>query len=143
MIEDGQNIWTVLRRMTGTFKYMAIELLDLGMSGARPDLEQTCRHDLESLFYVFLSTYVTYGWDEGKAPKKNPFRSWYAGDDYRDKIITKRGAMERGGFKIVVGKFSPKFETAKELAWTQICSSSVVSYERELRPVMRLFHMTR
>jgi serine/threonine protein kinase len=118
IVENGKNTRTGLKRMTGTLKFMAIEVLELGMSGARPDLQHTYRHDLESFFYVFLSICVSYGWDRGKAPKIDPFRSWYIGNDYLDNMRAKRGAMERGGFKTVPAEFSPRFEIVKDLAWS-------------------------
>ena len=117
VIVDGKNTRTGAQRMTGTLKYMAIEVLELGLSGARPDLEHTYRHDLESFFYVFLSMCINHGWAPGKAPKEDPLRSWYIGGDYRDMTIAKTGHMERGRFrKDVLGRFAPMFESAKGLA---------------------------
>ena len=117
IVVDGKNMRTGAQRMTGTLKYMAIEVLELGLSGARPDLEHTYRHDLESFFYVFLSICINHGWAPGKASKEDPLRSWYVGDDYGDMIRAKRGSMERGGFKKdVLRIFSPMFDCAKELA---------------------------
>jgi hypothetical protein len=119
IVENGKNTRTGLKRMTGTLKYMAIEVLELGLSGARPDLQHTYRHDLESFFYVFLSICVSHGWDRGKAPKLDPFRSWYIGNDYRDNMRAKTGDMERGRFrKEILGQFSPTFRTATDLAMT-------------------------
>ncbi|KAF1819704.1 uncharacterized protein K489DRAFT_412416 [Dissoconium aciculare CBS 342.82] len=117
VVEKGQNVRTGLKRMTGTLKYMAIEVLELGMSGARPDLEHTYRHDLESFFYVFLDMCLNCGWSEGKAPKKDPLRAWYALPDYDNIVRAKLGDMGPTVFEtLILPKFSPKFECVKSLA---------------------------
>lgn len=57
MIVNGKKIRTSLKLMTSTLKYIEIEVLELGLSGTRPDFY---RYDLESFFYVLLSICVSY-----------------------------------------------------------------------------------
>ena len=116
IVEDGKNTRTGSQRMTGTLKFMAIEVVRMAFRDNQRDLEHTYRHDLESFFYVFLSICVNYGWPPGKKPKEDPFRRWYVGS-YEDMVGAKRGDMERGGFRTdLLSKFSPGFGCAKELA---------------------------
>ena len=116
VVEDGQNTRTGSQRMTGTLKFMAIEVVKMAFRDNQRDLEHTYRHDLESFFYVFLSVCVNYGWPAGRRPKEDPFRRWYVGS-YEDIVIAKTGDMERGSFRTNLrSKFSPKFICARELA---------------------------
>jgi hypothetical protein len=102
--------------MTGTLKFMAIEVVRMAFRDNQRNLEHTYRHDLESFFYVFLSMCVHYGRPAGRGPKEDPFRRWYVGS-HEDMVGAKRGDMERGGFRTdLLSKFSPGFECAKELA---------------------------
>ena len=98
VVEDGKNTQTGSQRMTGTLKFMAIEVVRMAFRDNQRDLEHTYRHDLESFFYMFLSMCVNYGWPAGKRPKEDPFRRWYIGS-YEDMVGAKRGDMERGGFR--------------------------------------------
>jgi hypothetical protein len=116
VVEDGKNTRTGSQRMTGTLKFMAIEVVRMAFRDNQRDLEHTYRHDLESFFYVFLSMCVNYGWPAGRRPKEDPFRRWYVGS-YEDIVIAKTGDMERGSFRTNLrSKFSPKFNCARELA---------------------------
>ena len=110
--ENGNNECSGARNMTGTLKFMAIEVL----RSAERDVQHTYRHDLESLFYVFLSICVSLGWPEKQRPYVNPLQSWYT-LPYENIIAAKRGHMEKGGFEdIIVPRFSPTFECVKDLA---------------------------
>ena len=112
----GKNQRSGAQRMTGTLKYMAIEVVQLAIRDARHDLEHTYRHDLESFFYVFLSTCVSYG-QRKKKTAADPFRSWYVGS-HEDILANKAGCMERGRFDtLVLTKFTPECECVKDLAW--------------------------
>ena len=116
VVEDGKNTRTGSQRMTGTLKFMAIEVVKMAFRDNQRDLEHTYRHDLESFFYVFLSMCVNYGWENGKGPKEDPFRRWYVGS-YEDIVIAKTGDMERGSFRTNLrSKFSPRFNCAHQLA---------------------------
>jgi serine/threonine protein kinase len=116
-VENGKTTRTGLRRMTGTLKYMAIEVLELCMSGARPDLEHTYRHDLESFFYVFLDLCLNCGWNKAKAPKQDPLWAWYVLPEYDNIVRAKLGNMVPTVFEtIILPKFSPIFEHVKGLA---------------------------
>jgi hypothetical protein len=91
-------------------------VVELALRDARPDLEHTYRHDLESCFYVFLAVCISHGWIERKRPRTDPPQDWYIGG-YKNIAVRKRGAMERCGFRSVLTDFCPKFAGAKELAW--------------------------
>ncbi|KAK4981154.1 hypothetical protein LTR28_003813 [Elasticomyces elasticus] len=115
-VEDGKNIRTGSKRMTGTLKYMAIEVVELALRDNQRDLEHTYRHDLESFFHVLLDMCIKYGWPEGQKPKRDSLRSWYLGD-YQDIVTAKTGNMERVRFeKDILRQFSKLFENVKELA---------------------------
>ncbi|KUI69342.1 hypothetical protein VM1G_05061 [Cytospora mali] len=114
-IEHGRNARTGSQRMTGTLKYMAIEVLEMAFCENRRDLQHTYRYDLESFFYVFLAICVRYGWEKGQAPNEDPFRSWYIGS-YEDLVRAKLGDMTLNGFETVLTKFSPRFKSVKPLA---------------------------
>ena len=116
IVEDGKNTRTEGKRMTGTLKFMAIEVVELALRDARRDLEHTYRHDLESFFYVFLAMCIDYGWEEGKKPKVDPLQSWYIGS-YDSIVGAKLGHMGLNGFEtLILPKFSPAFECVKGLA---------------------------
>ena len=113
---SGKNQRSGAQQMTGTLKYMAIEVIQLAIRDARHDLEHTYRHDLESFFYVFLSTCVGHGQCKKKTAA-DPFRDWYVGS-HEGILANKRGCMERGGFEmLVLTRFTPEFESVKSLAW--------------------------
>jgi len=108
-------------------QFMAIEVLQ-GKC-------HTYRHDLESMFYVFLWMCIRCGHegaddkekrggktaqpDEPKATKKvrptksSILRDWYTGD-YKQIANTKRGHMV--GFEDITAEFAPEFTSLKELA---------------------------
>lgn len=72
--EGGKNERIEEQVMTGTLEFIAIEILEGALRKDTSGIEHTCRHDLESFFYVFLSVCIRYGWDDGKAPNQNPLR---------------------------------------------------------------------
>ena len=113
---SGESQRSGAQQMTGTLKYMAIEVIQLAIRDAHHDLEHTYRHDLESFLYVFLSMCVSYGWGEKETKHADAFRNWYIGS-HKDMVIAKRGSMERDTFKsMVLTEFSPAFEDVKGLA---------------------------
>ncbi|KAL9099823.1 MAG: hypothetical protein Q9163_004726 [Psora crenata] len=114
--ENGKNTRTEARRITGALKFMAIEVVELALRGAKRDLEHTYRHDLESFFYVFLGMCVSYGWGENKKLGADPFQNWYVGS-YKNIVISKVGHMNRQHLKnLLLDEFSPAFDCVKELA---------------------------
>ena len=56
--------------MTGTLKFMAIEVVKMAFRDNQRDLERTYRHDLGSFFYVFLDMCINHGSKESEMPKK-------------------------------------------------------------------------
>lgn len=96
------------RHRTGTMEFMAIEVLK--------DSPHTYRHDLESLFYVFL--WVIIGHHEGagcRLPEDSQLRDWYRGS-YRQIANMKRSHMDKGKFEDIIAEFPADFESCKGLA---------------------------
>ena len=114
--EEGNNVRTNNPGMTGTLKFMAIEVVKLALQGSQRDLAHTYRHDMESVLYVFLDMSASGRTvPEVKRPK-DVFQSWYTGS-YDSIVGAKRGCMEPGGFeRLVLAKFRPECEHLKGLA---------------------------
>jgi len=93
------------RRRTGTMEFMAIEVLE-----GKP---HTYRHDLESLFYVFLWVIISHGLTH--VPSTSHLRKWYRGS-YADIADAKSVRMEKRGFTVILDEFLPEFEGLKGLA---------------------------
>ncbi|KAJ8113967.1 hypothetical protein ONZ43_g5016 [Nemania bipapillata] len=77
------------RHRTGTMEFMAIEVLE-GKS-------HTYRHDLESLFYVFLWVIIRNGQEH--VPNTSHLRSWYRGS-YAQIAAIKTGHMDKKRFTV-------------------------------------------
>ena len=113
---NGKNERSGAQKMTGTLKYMAIEVVEFAFRDARRDLEHTYRHDLESFFYVFLDICINYGRTDGSKSEGDALREWYIGS-YRGIAFTKRGQMGKESFESsFLIDFSPTFDTLKNLA---------------------------
>ena len=113
---NGKNERSGAQKMTGTLKYMAIEVVEFAFRDARRDLEHTYRHDLESFFYVFLDICINYGWPDGSKSRVDALKNWYIGD-YESIAYIKRGQMGKERFESqFLTKFSPTFDTLKNLA---------------------------
>ena len=114
--DDGRNILTEARTMTGTLEYIAIEILQGALHSKTAGIEHTYRHDLESFFYVLLSACIRYGWETGTARRSNPLRMWYTGS-IMDIYAAKTGHMTSAVFEnVVLPEFAPRFAGVKELA---------------------------
>jgi hypothetical protein len=96
------------RHRTGTMEFMAIEVLE-----GRP---HTYRHDMESLFYVFLWVIICHlqGASQGLL-KGSQLRGWYRGS-YAEIAGMKRGHMDKKRFKGILTEFPLAFEGLKSLA---------------------------
>lgn len=114
--DEGKNVRTNNPGMTGTLKFMAIEVVELALQGSQRDLAHTYRHDLESFFYVFLSLCASERKATGGKRAKDVFQNWYTGS-YDSIVGAKRGCMEPGGFEgLVLAKFRSEFGHLKGLA---------------------------
>lgn len=112
----GYNERSGAQRMTGTLKYMAIEIVELAFRDDRRDLEHTYRHDLESFFYVLLDICINYGWPSGRRRGPDPLQGWYIGR-YKDMAGVKASDMSNRSFEsTILNEFSPTFDGAKDLA---------------------------
>jgi serine/threonine protein kinase len=95
------------RHRTGTMEFMAIEVLE-----GRP---HTYRHDLESLFYVFLWVIICHQGPGQGLPKDSPLRGWYRGS-YAQIADMKGRHMDKKRFKGILAEFPPVFEGLRLLA---------------------------
>jgi hypothetical protein len=112
---SGKNERSGAQQMTGTLKYMAIEVLELAFRDAQRDLTHTYRHDLESFFYAFLDICINYGGRDGTQQGEDALGAWYIGS-YEDIAFNKRGRMGVSGFRNFLVKFSSIFDPLKDLA---------------------------
>jgi hypothetical protein len=93
------------RQVIGTRPFMAI--------GVLKSERHTCRHDLESLFYVFLWIIITNHTKE--PPKLSRLRQWSNGD--WDELAARKSLdMDPDGFKNILGEFAEEFHSLKGLA---------------------------
>ena len=90
------------RHRTGTMEFMAIEVLE-GKS-------HTYRHDLESLFYVFLWVIIRNGQEH--VPNTSRLRNWYKGS-YAEIASIKIGHMDKQNFTGILDEFPPIFKELK------------------------------
>ena len=60
--ENEKNERSEAQKMTGTLKFMAIEIIEFALGGAKLDLCHAYRHDLESFLLLFLSVCIDCGW---------------------------------------------------------------------------------
>ena len=94
-----------VRYRTGTMQFMAI-----GVLKGEP---HTYRHDLESIFYVFLWTIILYPQrTDPKLPTPRRLQRWYEGT-YQDIADNKKGHMTDND---ILDEFPPRFAGLKELA---------------------------
>jgi len=99
---------TGARRRTGTIQFMAIEVLE--------GEAHTYRHDLESLFYVFLWVIIHSGLGPNKGlPSSSPLRYWYSGT-YLQIAAMKKSHMEKTTFETILDWFPPQFRGLQPLA---------------------------
>jgi Fungal protein kinase len=111
---DAAREVDVGRRAThsyGTVEFMAIEVLE--------GTVDTYRHDLESIFYVFLWVIIRYGDDASHPPKPlwdiSTLWGWGRGN-WKDLARRKVGEMDKRVFRQITTGFPAKFAGIKELA---------------------------
>ena len=111
---------------TGTMQFMAIEVLQ--------EKGHTYRHDLESVFYVFIWMCIRYGYEDvgetsgplrstSRKTRARPIstsrlRGWYTGT-YAEIARNKLGDMDKNWFEDIVAEFAPQFENQKQLVREQ------------------------
>ncbi|VCU41406.1 Bgt-50691 [Blumeria graminis f. sp. tritici] len=97
-------------RITGTLKYMALELLE-AIDDNDYTLKQTYRHDLESFFYVLIVGCMSYCREEAPTHLQN----WYlANTTFCFKL--KQSDVIYEFEKQILNYFTPTFECLQELA---------------------------
>ncbi|VCU40326.1 Bgt-50970 [Blumeria graminis f. sp. tritici] len=96
--------------LTGNLKFMALERLkNFSLTGEV--IRRTCRHDLESFFYVFIVGCI--GYEKVSESKDNNLERWCSKNlamNYMSKVA------EVMNSDILLDKFTPSFEGLKELA---------------------------
>ncbi|CAD6502871.1 BgTH12-05460 [Blumeria graminis f. sp. triticale] len=97
-------------RITGTLKYMALELLE-AIDDNENTLKQTYRHDLESFFYVLITGCMSYCRKE--APKH--LQNWYSSNSTLC-FTSKKSDVKDKFQKRILEYFTPTFECLQELA---------------------------
>lgn len=93
----------------------------LGITGTRPFMaigvlkghQNTCRHDLEAFFYVFLWTIITNRADD--PPEASRLRQWSRGT-WDELAARKSRDMACDGFEGILGEFALEFHSLKPLA---------------------------
>ena len=114
--EDGTNERSEAQKMTGTLKFVAIEVVELAFCNARLKLDYTYRHDLESFFYVLLSVCISCGWGGTRRREADPFQNWYA-LPYKDIATTKSSHTSKRYFEsMIISELSPAFDSVKDLS---------------------------
>ncbi|CCU82213.1 serine/threonine-protein kinase Sgk2 [Blumeria hordei DH14] len=108
---DGQVNETEKTKITGTVKYMAIELLS-NMSEGNYSIEKSCRYDLESFFYVFLNGCLQYGCSR---EKPEYLKTWYTNNSSLNYLKKKQDIIENFETNIL-NHFSSSFDSVKDLA---------------------------
>ncbi|VDB89185.1 Bgt-51514 [Blumeria graminis f. sp. tritici] len=98
-------------KITGTVKYMAIELLR-NMSEGNYSIKKSCHYDLESFFYVFLMGYLRYGCS---SVKPEYLKSWYTKNTSLN-YFKKRGNIIENFEINILNHFSTSFDSVKDLA---------------------------
>ncbi|SZF00707.1 unnamed protein product [Blumeria hordei] len=99
-------------RITGTIKYMALELLE-AIDNGENTLKQTYRHDLESFFYVLIVGCMSYGHKE--AP--HHLDVWSSAQK-RISCNAKATAIGLYFGEYIIDKFATVFKGVEELAWS-------------------------
>jgi hypothetical protein len=100
------------RHQTGTMEFMAIQVLQR--------VAHSCRHDLESFFYVLLWICARRTWereflcDADDRPQRNILTKWYTGS-FDDIAEAKLGYMHVDGFEYILNEFPEAFDCIKPL----------------------------
>ncbi|VDB88378.1 Bgt-20499-2, partial [Blumeria graminis f. sp. tritici] len=97
-------------RLTGTRKYMALELLE-AIEENENILKQTYRHDLESFFYVLIVGSMSYG--RKSAPEH--LNKWSL-NNISHCLCAKENCIRNNFQKRILNYFTPVFECVQELA---------------------------
>ncbi|VDB88273.1 Bgt-51149 [Blumeria graminis f. sp. tritici] len=109
-LRENENEKDLPRSITGTTRYMALELLQ-AIAQKQTSLKQTYRHDLESCFYVLIVGCVSHG---AKSIPKH-IEKW-SSNDSDTCVQSKEYDLKYFEFRII-NAFLPQFEGVKELAW--------------------------
>ena len=99
------------RSLTGTMKFMALERLQHARDTGK-SIGRTCRHDLESFFYVFIVGCIEY--EDVSANEANDLNDWCT-NDVKSNFKAKSYDIEHFDQEILK-KFTNSFKGLKELA---------------------------
>ncbi|VCU39387.1 Bgt-20073 [Blumeria graminis f. sp. tritici] len=109
-VDDKVNE-TEKTKITGTVKYMAIELLR-NMSEGNYSIKKSCRYDLESFFYVFLMGCLRYGC---LSVNSEYLKSWYTNNTSLN-YFKKKGDIIENFETNILKHFPSSFDSVKDLA---------------------------
>ncbi|SZF01073.1 unnamed protein product [Blumeria hordei] len=96
--------------LTGTVKFMALERLHWAAYSNLP-IRRTCRHDLESFFYVFIVGCIEYELVIGRKPRNLDNWCQKTFEDCYNRKLCNIYSLRR-----LLDQFTPCFEGLKELA---------------------------
>ncbi|CAD6500142.1 BgTH12-04245 [Blumeria graminis f. sp. triticale] len=99
------------RSLTGTMKFMALERLQHARDTGK-SIGRTCRHDLESFFYVFIIGCIEY--EDVSANEANDLNDWCT-NDVKSNFKFKRDDIQNFDIEIL-DRFTASFKGLKELA---------------------------
>ncbi|VCU40438.1 Bgt-51723 [Blumeria graminis f. sp. tritici] len=97
--------------LTGTIKFMALERLEHARDTGK-SIRRTCRHDLESFFYVFIVGCIEY--EDVSADKAKNLDRWCTNEVENNFINKSYGVVHFD--KEILKKFTTSFKGLKDLA---------------------------
>ncbi|CAD6501077.1 BgTH12-06776 [Blumeria graminis f. sp. triticale] len=113
---DDPNAAASSHILTGTMEFMALGILRANLTRTNAGIKHSYRHDLESFFYVLVSTSMRFGWGDKKATHLGLLGTWYKGT-VQSMYNAKFTAIHVDSFESnVLSGFSAKFECLKDVA---------------------------
>ncbi|CCU76463.1 serine/threonine-protein kinase Sgk2, partial [Blumeria hordei DH14] len=110
---DDPNAAASSHILTGTMEFMALGILRANLTRTSAGINHSYRHDLESFFFVLLSTCIRFGWGEEKPTHLGLLQTWYKGT-VQAMYNAKFTAIHVDSFESnVLSGFSAKFQSLK------------------------------
>ncbi|VDB84162.1 Bgt-51373 [Blumeria graminis f. sp. tritici] len=113
---DNPNAAASSHILTWTMEFMALGIFRANLTRISAGIKHSYRHDLESFFYVLVSTCIRFGWGDKKATHLGLLGTWYKGT-VQSMYNAKFTAIHVDSFEYnVLSGFSAKFECLKDVA---------------------------
>ncbi|CCU76481.1 serine/threonine-protein kinase Sgk2 [Blumeria hordei DH14] len=113
---DDPNAAASSQIPTGTMEFMALGILRANLTRSSAGIKHSYRHDLESFFFVLVSTCIRFGWGEEKPTHLGLLETWYKGT-VQAMYNAKFTAIHEDSFESnVLSGFSAKFHCLKGVA---------------------------